>query len=52
MMIAPSLLAPALLVAFSAPTLAFHCPADVNAIDNAPPKSNLIPAEGRCDEAS
>ncbi len=41
MMIARSLLAPALLVVFSAPALAFHCPADVNAIDNALPKSNL-----------
>ena len=41
MMIARSLLAAALLVAFSAPALAFHCPADVKAIDNALPKSNL-----------
>ena len=41
MMIARSLLAPALLVAFSAPALAFHCPADVNATDNALLKSNL-----------
>ncbi len=41
MMTARSLLAAALLVAFSAPALAFHCPADVNAIDNALPKSNL-----------
>jgi hypothetical protein len=36
-----SLLAAALLVAFSTPALAFHCPADVNAIDNALPKSDL-----------
>ena len=41
MMIARSLLAAALMVAFSAPALAFHCPADVAAIDNALPKSNL-----------
>ena len=40
-MIARSLLAAALLVAFSAPALAAHCPADVAAIDNALPKSNL-----------
>ena len=38
MMNARSLFAAALLVAFSAPALAFHCPADVNAIDNALPK--------------
>ncbi len=36
-----SLLAATLLVAFSTPALAFHCPADVNAIDNALPKSDL-----------
>jgi len=41
MMCARSLLAAALLVAFSAPASAFHCPADVAAIDNALPKSNL-----------
>ena len=45
MMIARSLLAAALLVAFSAPAFAFHCPADVKAIDNAVPKSNLTAAQ-------
>ncbi len=44
MMIARSLLAAALVVAFSAPALAFHCPADVKAIDNALSKSNLTAA--------
>ena len=52
MMIVRSLLAPALLVVFSAPALAFHCPADVNAIDNALAKSNLTARRNRCDEAS
>jgi hypothetical protein len=33
------------LVAFSAPALAFHCPADVKAIDNALPKSNMSAAQ-------
>ena len=41
MMIARSLFTAALLVAFSAPALAYHCPADVKAIDNALSKSNL-----------
>ena len=41
MIITRSLLAAAFVVAFSAPALAFHCPADVKAIDNALPKSNL-----------
>jgi hypothetical protein len=45
MMIGRSLLAAALLVAFSAPAFAFHCPADVKAIDNAVPKSNLTAAQ-------
>ncbi len=45
MMIARSLLAAALLVAFSAPALAFHCPADVKAIDNALAKSSLTAAQ-------
>ena len=40
-MIARSLLAAVLVVAFSAPALAFHCPADVKAIDNALSNSNL-----------
>ncbi len=40
-MLGRSLLAATLLVAFSAPALAFHCPADVKAIDNALPKSSL-----------
>ncbi len=44
MMIARSLLTAALVVAFSAPALAFHCPADVKAIDNALSKSNLTAA--------
>ena len=44
-MSARSLIAAALLVAFSAPALAFHCPADVKAIDNALPKSNLTAAQ-------
>ena len=41
MIITRSLLAAAFVAAFSAPALAFHCPADVKAIDNALPKSNL-----------
>ena len=41
MIITRSLLAAALVVAFPAPALAFHCPGDVKAIDNALPKSNL-----------
>jgi len=45
MMIARSLIAAALLVAFSAPALAFHCPADVKAIDNALSKSSLSAAQ-------
>ena len=40
-MMVRSLLAAAFVVAFSATALAFHCPADVKAIDNALPKSNL-----------
>lgn len=36
-----SILAATLLVLFSTPALAFHCPADVKAIDNALPKANL-----------
>jgi len=40
-MFARSLLTATLLVAFSAPVLAFHCPADVKAIDHALPKSSL-----------
>ena len=45
MMITRSLIAAAILVVFSAPALAFHCPADVKAIDNALPKSSLTPAQ-------
>lgn len=44
-MLGRSLLAAALLVAFSAPALAAHCPADVKAIDNALPKSSLSAAQ-------
>ena len=45
MMITRSLIAAAILVVFSAPALAFHCPADVKAIDNALPKSSLTAAQ-------
>ncbi len=45
MMITRSLIAAAILVAFSVPALAFHCPADVKAIDNALPKSSLTAAQ-------
>ena len=45
MMITRSLIAAAMLVAFSAPALAFHCPADVKAIDIALPKSGLTAAQ-------
>ena len=45
MMITRSLIAAAILVAFSAPAMAFHCPADVEAIDNALPKSSLTAAQ-------
>ena len=45
MMITRSLIAAAILVAFSAPAMAFHCPADVKAIDNALPKSSLTAAQ-------
>ncbi len=44
-MLGRSLLAATLLVAFSAPALAFHCPADIKAIDNALPKSSLSDAQ-------
>ena len=40
-MIARSLLATAVVVAFSAPAFAFHCPVDVKAIDAAFGKVNL-----------
>ena len=40
-MISRSLIGAVALLAFSAPALAFHCPADVKAIDNALPKANL-----------
>ena len=40
-MISRSLILAAALLAFSAPALAFHCPADIKAIDNALPKVNL-----------
>jgi len=45
MMITRSLIAAAILVVFSAPALAFHCPADVKAIDKALPKSSLTAAQ-------
>ena len=44
-MLGRSLLVATLLAAFSAPALAFHCPADVKAIDNALPKSSLSKAQ-------
>lgn len=34
-----------MLVAFSTPALAFHCPADIKAIDHALPKSSLDDAQ-------
>jgi hypothetical protein len=40
-MLSRSLIGAVALMAFSAPALAFHCPADVKAIDNALPKANL-----------
>ncbi len=40
-MISRSVIFAAALLAFSAPALAFHCPADVNAIDSALSKVNL-----------
>lgn len=40
-MISRSLIGGIVLMAFSAPALAFHCPLDVKAIDNALPKVNL-----------
>ncbi len=40
-MISRSLICAAALLVFSAPALAFHCPADVKAIDNALLKVNL-----------
>jgi hypothetical protein len=40
-MLSRSLIGAVALMAFSAPALAFHCPADVKAIDNALPKVNL-----------
>lgn len=40
-MISRSLIGAVALLAFSAPALAAHCPADVKAIDNALPKANL-----------
>ena len=36
-----SVLGAFVLTVFSAPALAFHCPADITAIDNALPKANL-----------
>ena len=44
-MIGRSFLAAAFLVAFTAPALAFHCPADVKAIDAGLSKSNLSSAK-------
>ncbi|MDH3316338.1 MAG: hypothetical protein OER43_11320 [Gammaproteobacteria bacterium] len=40
-MISRSLIGALALMAFSAPALAFHCPADIKAIDHALPKANL-----------
>lgn len=40
-MISRALSATVALVAFSAPALAFHCPADIRAIDNAVAKADL-----------
>ena len=40
-MLSRSLIGAVALMAFSAPALAFHCPADIKAIDNALPKANL-----------
>ena len=40
-----TLLATAVLVAFSAPALAFHCPPDIKAIDAALPKAQLSAAQ-------
>ena len=40
-MISRSLIGATALLVFSAPALAFHCPADIKAIDNALPKANL-----------
>lgn len=40
-MMSRSLIGALLLMAFSAPALAFHCPLDVKAIDNALPKVSL-----------
>lgn len=40
-----TLLAAAVLLAFAGPALAFHCPADIKAIDHALPKSNLSAAQ-------
>ena len=44
-MIARSLLAAIVVVTFSAPVLAFHCPADVKAIDNGLAKANLTASQ-------
>jgi hypothetical protein len=44
-MLGRSLLAAAVVLAFATPALAFHCPADVKAIDNALPKANLSAAQ-------
>ena len=44
-MIKRTLLAAVAVVAFSAPALAFHCPADVKAIDAALPTSSLGDAQ-------
>ncbi len=44
-MITRSLITAIVLVTLSAPAFAFHCPADVKAIDNALSKSNLSAAQ-------
>ncbi|HSS63510.1 MAG TPA: hypothetical protein VLS27_03690 [Gammaproteobacteria bacterium] len=40
-MISRSTICAVALTLYSAPALAFHCPADIKAIDNAMPKANL-----------
>ncbi len=40
-MLSRSLIGAVALMAFSAPAMAFHCPADIKAIDSALPKANL-----------
>ena len=44
-MLGRTLLAAAVVIAFTTPSWAFHCPADIAAIDNALPKSNMSAAD-------